>query len=95
VAVAQLETLGIMAPRVTISIAGVVALVLCFVSMRDASHNPAIRSSEPTMTILWILAALIFVSGVLALIRSSRVATIFSLLASGVGVLFSLILACV
>ena len=81
--------------RTAISIVGAVALFLCFVSMRDVQHNPAIKSLEPTMTVLWIAVALIFITGVVALIRSSKVTATFSLVASGLGILFSLILACV
>jgi hypothetical protein len=84
-----------MASRLTVSIAGVIALGLCFLSMCDVPHNPAIRSLQPTMTILWVAITLIIVTGLLALIRSSKVATVFALLASGFGILFSLILSCV
>jgi hypothetical protein len=63
--------------------------------MRDVPHNPAIRSSEPTMTILWVAVALILITGIAALIRSSKAAAVLSLVASGFGILFSLILACV
>jgi hypothetical protein len=81
--------------RITISIIGALALFLCFISMRDVLHNPAIRNSEPTMTILWITVALILFTGILALIRSSKMAEVFSPVASGLGILFSLLLACV
>ena len=84
-----------MASKLTIGIAGVIALGLCFLSMRDVPHNTAIRSLQPTMAILWVAVAMIVVTSLLALIRSSKAATVFSLLASGFGILFSLILSCV
>ncbi len=94
-AVPELGSLGIMGSRITIGVAGALALTLCFVSMKDVPHNIAIRSPGPTMTILWVAVALIIITGILALIRSSKMATVFSLIASGFGILFSLILACV
>ena len=84
-----------MASRIPIGIVGAVALGLCFLSMRDVSHNTAIRNPQPTMTILWTLVALIIVVGVLALIRSSRKTAVASFVASGLGILFSSMLACV
>jgi hypothetical protein len=84
-----------MALRITVGIAGTLGLLLCFNAMRDVPHNTAIRNPEPTMTILWIAVVLIIVTSILALSRNSRKATVFSLLASGFGILFSLILACV
>lgn len=81
--------------RTTISIVGVLALFLCFVSIRDVPHNPAIRNPEPTMTILWVAVALILSTGILALIRNSKVAAAFSLVVNGLAILFSLLLACV
>jgi heme/copper-type cytochrome/quinol oxidase subunit 2 len=87
--------LGTMALRITVGIAGALGLFLCFNAMRDVPHNTAIRNSEPTMTILWMAVVLIIVTGILALTRNSKKTTVFSLLASGFGILFSFILASV
>ena len=84
-----------MASRIAIGIVAAIALGLCFLSMRDVPHNMAIRNPQPSMTILWALVALIFITGALALIRSSRKMAVVSFVASGLGILFSLILACV
>ena len=84
-----------MASKIPIGMAGAIALGMCFLSMRDVPHNSAIRDPQPTMTILWVLVALIAVAGLLGLIRSSRLTTVASLVASGLGILFSLMLACV
>jgi hypothetical protein len=84
-----------MSSRITIGIAGTLALVMCFASMRDVPHNDMIKNPESTMTILRVAVAVIIVAGVLALIRGSRKMAIISLLASGFGILFSLVLACV
>ena len=84
-----------MASRVAIGIAGAIALGLCFLSMRDVPHNSAIRNSQQTMTILGALVVLIIVAGLLALLRNSRMTAIASFVASGLGILFSLVLACV
>jgi len=54
-----------MASRLTIGIAAMIALGLCFLSMRDVPHNTAIRSLQPTMTILWVAVALIIVTSLL------------------------------
>jgi hypothetical protein len=84
-----------MASKISIAIAGAVALGLCFLSMRDVPHNSAILNPQPTMTILWALIALIVVAGLLAFARSSRNAIAVSFVASGLGILFSVLLACV
>ena len=84
-----------MASRIPIASAAAIALGLCFLSMRDVPHNMALRNPQPSMTILWVLVALIVVAGALALIRSSHKTAVASFVASGLGVLFSLILACV
>ena len=92
---AQLSTLGTMALKISIGIVAAIALGLCFLSMRDVPHNTAIRNPQPSLTILWALVALIVVAGALALIRSSRKTAVASFVASGLGILFSLMLACV
>lgn len=84
-----------MALKIPTGIAGAIALGLCFLSLRDVPHNMAIRNPGPTMTILWSLVALIVVVGAPALIRGSRKAAAASFVASGLGILFSLVLACV
>lgn len=81
--------------KISNCIAGAVALCFCFLSMRDVPHNPIIRNPLPSMTVLWVLVALIVVTGALALMRSSRKTAGASFIASGLGILFSLILACV
>jgi hypothetical protein len=87
--------LDIIVSRIAIVIASAIALSLCFFSMRDVPHNRAIRNPQLTLTILWALIALIIVAGLLALFRSSRMTAVASFVASGLGILFSLILACV
>ena len=84
-----------MTSTIQLGIAAAIALGLCFRSMLNVPHNLAIRNPQPSMTILWVLVALIIVAGALALMRSSRKTVIASFVASGLGVLFSLILACV
>jgi len=84
-----------MASKVSTAIAGAIALGLCFLSMSDVPHNSAIWNPQPTMTILWTLIALIVVAGFVAFVRSSRNATAVSFVASGLGILFSVLLACV
>jgi hypothetical protein len=82
-----------MALRIPIGIAAAIALRLCFLSMRDVPHNMAIRNPQPTMTILRMLIALIVVAGVLGLVRRSRKTAVASFVASGLGILFSVMLA--
>jgi hypothetical protein len=84
-----------MALRIPIGIAAAVALGLCFLSMLDVPHNTAIRNPQPTMMILWVLIVLIVVAGMLGLVRSSHKTAAASFVASGLGILFSLMLACV
>jgi drug/metabolite transporter (DMT)-like permease len=84
-----------MALRIAIGIAALIALGLCFLSMRDVPHNTMIKDPHATMTILWVLLALITVACALALIRGSRKTAVASFVASGLGILFSLMLACV
>jgi hypothetical protein len=81
--------------KIAIGIVAAIALGLCFLSMRDVPHNPIIRNPQPSMTVLWALVVLIVIAGALALIRSSRKAAVASFVASGLGILFSLMLACV
>jgi hypothetical protein len=81
--------------RITIGIVGAFALILCFVSISDVHRNSSINNPQPTMTILWVTVTLIVVAGLLAVIRNSKLATVVSLVASGLGILFSLVLACV
>ena len=76
-------------------IVGALALGLCFLSMRDVPHNSAISNPQPSMTILWVMVSVIIVASLLAVIRRSRVATVISWVASGLGILFSLMLACI
>jgi drug/metabolite transporter (DMT)-like permease len=84
-----------MASKISIGIVAAIALGLCFLSMRDVPHNTAIHNPQPSMTILWVLVALIAVAGVMALLRSSRKTAVASFVASGLGILFSLMSACV
>ena len=84
-----------MASKISIGIVAAIALGLCFLSMRDVPHNTAIQNPQPSMTILWALVALIVVAGVMALLRRSRKTAVASFVASGLGILFSLMLACV
>lgn len=84
-----------MSLRVMVSLAGALALALCFVTMRDVPHNPAIRHSGPSLTILWVAVSLVVIPGILALILDSKKATIVSLVASGLGIFVSLVLSCV
>ncbi len=76
-------------------IVGAFALGLCFLSMRDVPLNSAISNPQPSMTILWVMVSLITVASLLAVTRRSKVATIISLVSSGLGILFSFVLACV
>jgi hypothetical protein len=84
-----------MASKVSIALAGAIALSLCFLTMSDVPHNTAIRNPQPMITILWTMIALIVVAGVVAFVRSSRNAITVSFVASGLGILVSVILACV
>ncbi len=84
-----------MAARITIGVVGTFALGLCFLAMHDVPRNSAISNPQPSMTILWVAVAVIVAAGLLAVIRSSKAMTVASLVASAVGILFSLLLACV
>ena len=84
-----------MASKISIGIVAAIALGLCFLSMRDIPHNTAIRNPQPSMTILWVLVALTVAAGAMALVRGSRKTVVASFIASGLGILFSLMLACV
>jgi hypothetical protein len=81
--------------KIFVSLAGALALFLCFTMMSEVPRNTKISNPQPSLTILWTLAALIIAAGALALIRSSRMVVLASFVASGLGILFSLMLACI
>jgi hypothetical protein len=58
--------------KISVSLAGALALFLCFTMMTGVPKNTAIRNPQPTMTILWLAVAVIIVTGFFALIRSSK-----------------------
>jgi hypothetical protein len=84
-----------MTSKIAIGIVATIALGLCSLAMGDVPHNTAIRNPQPSMMILWGLVSFIIVTGALALIRSSRRTAVASFVASGLGMLFSHMLACV
>jgi len=84
-----------MTSRIGTGIFGAIALVLCFSTLRDVPRNPLINNPRPTMTILWVAIALIGFTLTWALFRGSRKATIAAVIASGFGILFSIVVACV
>ena len=64
-------------------------------SLRDIPRNDMIRDPQPSLTIVVVLISLIVLACLWASIRQSRVAGYASLATSALGILFSIILACV
>jgi hypothetical protein len=82
-------------PRFVIVAVGALALVFCFVSLRDVPRNGSIRNPQPSMAILITFISLTTASCTWACLRDSKAARYIALIASGLGILFSVVLACV
>jgi hypothetical protein len=84
-----------MIPRSILITAGLVTLGLCLLSLRDIPRNHMIRDPQPSATVVVVLILLTVTACVWACVRRSRAAGYASLVASGLGILFSIMLACV
>ena len=82
-------------PRLLIVVAAMLAIGLLSVSLRDVPRNHMIRDPQPSIKIIWICIALTVPTCAWACLRPSRLSSYSALAASAVGILWSLMLACV